>query len=86
MNSNVENLINKIFYRAKYRGSKEMDIFVSSFVDSIVNELNFGELNDLNKIINLNDEKILDLCDEKNEKNEFNKKIVLKLVNFKKKK
>mgnify|MGYP003329724924 CR=1 FL=1 len=55
----VENLINKISYRARYRGTKEMDIFVSSFVKSIVTELNFDELKDLNSIINLNDEEII---------------------------
>ena len=27
MNSNKQNLINKIRYRAQYRGTKEMDIF-----------------------------------------------------------
>ena len=86
MNSNIENLINKISYRARYRGTKEMDIFVSSFVKSIVTELNFDELKDLNSIINLNDEEIISLCDEKNESNNFNKKIIIRLKEFKKKK
>ena len=31
MDSNKQNLINKILYRAQYRGTKEMDIFVSKF-------------------------------------------------------
>ena len=44
MNSNRENLINKISYRARYRGTKEMDIFVSAFVKLIVSKLNFDEL------------------------------------------
>ena len=29
MNSNKQNLINKILYRSQYRGTKEMDIFVN---------------------------------------------------------
>ena len=45
-----------------------MDIFVSSFVKSIVTELNFDELKDLNSIIDLNDEEIISLCDEKMKK------------------
>ena len=36
MDSNKQNLINKIIYRSQYRGTKEMDIFVSSFVKSII--------------------------------------------------
>ncbi len=36
MNSNKQNLINKIVYRAQYRGTKEMDILLTSFVNSII--------------------------------------------------
>ena len=36
MDSNKQNLINKILYRAQYRGTKEMDIFVTKFVKSII--------------------------------------------------
>ena len=84
MNSNIENLKNKISYRSKYRGTKEMDIFVSSFVNSIVNKLNLSQLNDLNKIINLNDEEILELCEGKIDSNNFNVMIISKLREFKK--
>ena len=59
MNSNKQNLINKIKYRSKYRGTKEMDIFVNSFVNKIINDLYFDDLEQLNKLINLNDEEIL---------------------------
>ena len=52
MNSNKQNLINKIKYRSQYRGTKEMDIFVNSFVIKIINHLNFDELKQLNKLIN----------------------------------
>ena len=85
MNSNIENLINKIVYRSRYRGTKEMDIFVHSFVNSVVKLLNYDELNDLNQIINLNDEEILDLCDEKANTRNFNQKIIFMLRDFKKK-
>ena len=39
MNSKKQNLINKIIYRSQYRGTKEMDIFVSGFVKSIIDSL-----------------------------------------------
>ena len=59
MNSNKQNLINKIIYRSQYRGTKEMDIFVSGFVKSIINSLSFDDLEDLDKLVNMNDEDII---------------------------
>ena len=82
MNSNKQNLINKILYRSKYRGTKEMDIFVSSFVNSIVNSLSIKELRDLDEIINLNDEKLIELSLNKLDPGTFNEKIVSKLIKF----
>ena len=41
---NKEELKNKIIYRSSYRGSKEMDILLSSFVKSVINILNVYEL------------------------------------------
>tara|TARA_Y100000768_G_scaffold241763_1_gene183195 strand:+ start:2055 stop:2309 length:255 start_codon:yes stop_codon:yes gene_type:complete len=58
MNSNKLNLINKIRYRSQYRGTKEMDIYVSSFVENIINDLNYNELEHLNSFVCLNDEQI----------------------------
>ena len=40
----LTNLINKILYRAQYRGTKEMDIFVSKFVNSIIDNLDHKKL------------------------------------------
>ena len=59
MNSNKQNLINKIIYRSQYRGTKEMDIFVSAFVKSIIDSLSFNDLMDLDKLVNMNDEDII---------------------------
>ena len=58
MNSNKQNLINKIIYRSQYRGTKEMDIFVSGFVKSIIDSLSIDDLRDLDKLVNMNDEDI----------------------------
>ena len=44
MDSNRQNLINKIKYRAQYRGTKEMDLFVYKFVNEIVENLNLEDL------------------------------------------
>ena len=42
MLENKEELKNKIIYRASYRGTKEMDILMISFVNSIIHKLNLS--------------------------------------------
>ena len=83
MISNKQNLINKIKYRSRYRGTKEMDIYVSSFVEKVVNDLNYNELNQLNNLINLNDEEITSIS-KGLLKFDIDKKIINLLINFKK--
>ena len=83
MNLNKQNLINKIIYRAQYRGTKEMDIFVGSFVKSIINSLSINDLEDLNILIKMNDREIIKII--RREKNFKNNKILEHLINFNKK-
>ena len=81
MNSNKQNLINKILYRSQYRGTKEMDIFVSRFVKSTIDSLSFDDLKDLDLLINMNDEDIIKIS--KNELSFKNNKILKLLIDFK---
>ena len=81
MNSKKQNLINKITYRSQYRGTKEMDIFVSGFVKSIINSLSFDDLVDLDKLVNMNDEDIIKIS--KKEIIFKNNKILKLLIDFK---
>ena len=81
MNPNKQNLINKIIYRSQYRGTKEMDIFVSSFVKSIIDSLSFDDLVDLDKLVNMNDEDIIKIS--KKEMIFKNSKILKLLIDFK---
>ena len=81
MNSNKQNLINKIIYRSQYRGTKEMDIFVSSFVKSVIDSLSIDDLKDLDLLVNMNDEDISKIS--KNEMSFKNKKILKLLIDFK---
>jgi len=84
MNLNKQNLINKIKYRAQYRGSKEMDKFVYSFVNNIINDLDFDQLKQLSELIDLSDEKIIEISN--NQKNNvISEKIYNLLINYKKK-
>ena len=81
MNPNKQNLINKIIYRSQYRGTKEMDIFVSGFVKSIIDSLSFDDLVDLDKLVNMNDEDIIKIS--RKEMSFENKKILKLLIDFK---
>ena len=82
MNLNKQNLINKIKYRSQYRGTKEMDMFVNSFVNKIINDLYFDDLKQLNKLINLNDEEIFQISNGKIN-TEIDQNIIDLLIDFK---
>ena len=61
MFENKEELKNKIIYRASYRGTKEMDILMTSFVKSLINDLNLTELKELDFLVNLDDESLINI-------------------------
>jgi succinate dehydrogenase flavin-adding protein (antitoxin of CptAB toxin-antitoxin module) len=44
-----------------YRGSKEMDILMTNFVKSIINDLNLAELEELDFLVNLDDESLMNI-------------------------
>ncbi len=85
MDSNKQNLINKILYRAQYRGTKEMDIFVTKFVNSIIDNLDYEELVSLDKLINFDDETLVNISLGKNSKDFEDTFILEKLTEFKNK-
>ena len=61
MSDNKEELKNKIIYRSFYRGTKEMDILMSNFVKSLIDDLNFSELKELDFLVNLDDESLINI-------------------------
>tara|TARA_Y100001958_G_C20962868_1_gene360948 strand:+ start:418 stop:678 length:261 start_codon:yes stop_codon:yes gene_type:complete len=61
MAQNKEDLKNKIIYRATYRGTKEMDILMTAFVNSLINELDEDYLKILDLFVNMNDETLISL-------------------------
>ena len=61
MSLNKEELIKKIIYRSSYRGSKEMDNLMSSFVKSVITDLNISDLINLDMLVSLDDESLLKL-------------------------
>ncbi len=59
MSEKLEILKKKLLYRASYRGTKEMDILLSTFVKKHINSLNINQLRDLEKFLELSDETII---------------------------
>ena len=71
-----EEIKKKIIYRSSYRGTKEMDILMTSFVKSLIDKLDFSELKELDSLVNLDDQMLLDI-----KKNNFKgKKKLTKLI------
>tara|TARA_B100001029_G_scaffold165204_1_gene156686 strand:- start:50 stop:307 length:258 start_codon:yes stop_codon:yes gene_type:complete len=58
MSEDIELLKKKIVYKSSYRGIKELDIILRSFVSKYLNKLNFEELTDLFDFLDNNDEDI----------------------------
>ncbi len=78
MNNKLEIFKKKLIYRAGYRGTKEMDILLSSFVNKYINTFDETLLLQLEKFLNYEDEVILDyyqkgIIKKKIEKNEVSK-------------
>ena len=59
MTNKLEIIKKRIIYRASYRGTKEMDILLSSFVNKYINKFDEKNLLELENFLNFEDEKIL---------------------------
>jgi len=59
MNNKLEIFKKKLIYRAGYRGTKEMDILLSSFVNKYINDFDEDLLVELEKFLDFEDEIIL---------------------------
>ena len=61
MTLNKEDLKNKIIYRASYRGTKEMEILMTAFVKSLINDLDENYLKTLDSFVNMDDETLISI-------------------------
>ena len=83
MSLNIEELKKKIIYRSSYRGNKEMDFLMKSFVKSIIDDLDIEGLLKLNELVNLNDEDLRKIKYNLSNQNNISKNnIILKFRNF----
>ena len=56
MNNDIENLKKRLIYRSQYRGTKEMDKLIGSFVQANINKLNNTQLNELESFLDIDDD------------------------------
>ena len=74
MNS-IEQLKKKILYRSEYRGIKEMELLLNSFVKKHINDFSIVELKQLDDLLNFDDDSLF--------KWYLNKKVEIKIPNNK---
>ena len=79
MNNKLEIFKKKLIYRAGYRGTKEMDILLSSFVNKYINKFDEVLLAELEKFLDFEDEIILNFYNFNIVKKEINKNRVSKI-------
>ena len=84
MNIELEIFKKKLVYRAAYRGTKEMDILLGSFVNKNIDSFNKNQLIELDKFLNFEDEIIFNFYHHNIVKNQIDKNIIsLIFKNFK---
>jgi len=84
MSLDIDELKKKIIYRSKYRGTKEMDILMRSFVKSIVELLDRKGLIKLNDLVNLDDENLYKIKNSINDNKILNDDdLIIKFKKFK---
>ena len=58
MSNDIENLKKRLIYRSQYRGTKEMDKLVGSFVSTYINSFDLEKLNELEKFLTIDDDNL----------------------------
>jgi len=84
MAADIDQIKKMIIYRSNYRGTKEMDKLLGSFVKNYIDKFTIEELKELEKFLDLDDELIYDFYKGKSKNIDFtNKKILNTFINFK---
>ena len=80
MIDDIENLKKRLIYRSQYRGTKEMDILMSGFVKSIISDLNYEELVELNLFVNLDDRELQKIKENNISIENFTQELIIRLA------
>ncbi len=79
MSNKLEIFKKKLLYRASYRGTKEMDILLTKFVNKYINEFDATHLKELEIFLNYEDEIILNYYQYNVVKEKINENLVSKI-------
>ena len=60
MTTEIEQIKKKIIYRSNYRGTKEMDKLLGAFTNKYLDNLNYEDLNQLIKLLEIDDNNLYD--------------------------
>ena len=79
MNNDIENLKKRLIYRSQYRGTKEMDKLIGSFVQSNINKFNNTQLKELEKFLEIDDDTLYKFYNGLKYETKLDKSEILKL-------
>ena len=71
MNADIEQIKKKIIYRSNYRGTKEMDKLLGAFTNKYLDQLNFEDLIELIKLLEIDDNNLYNFYNGLKTKIEF---------------
>ena len=72
MNNEIDKIKKRLIYRSQYRGTKEMDKLIGSFVSLNINKFDINQLNELEKFLEIDDDTLYKIYNEKLVENNFN--------------
>ena len=71
MTTNIEQIKKKIIYRSNYRGTKEMDKLLGAFTKKYLDQLDYEDLNELIKLLEIDDNNLYNFYNGLNTNIEF---------------
>ena len=84
MNDELDSFKKKLLYRASYRGTKEMDILLSTFVKKHIEDFDLNNLNELENFLKFDDEIISNFYNHNKIERDIDKNPISKIFkNFK---
>ena len=79
MINDKEKLKKRLIYRSQYRGTKEMDKLIGSFVKMHINNFNIQQLKELERFLDIDDDSLYKFYNNQNPEVDFTKSEIVKL-------
>ena len=79
MNNEIDNLKKRLIYRSQYRGTKEMDKLISSFVQTNIDKFNNIQLKELENLLDIDDDTLYKIYNGQLDNSDYVETDMLKL-------